>query len=719
MKRVLRRVNALTSPPPAPAPAPEPEPSGPTADELRLEARTEATRLWEAGEKDASLEVLRRARIEHGPDSWLCFAYGTRAMNLGQGWAAREALHDAVDLDPTNLDALEFFIEAEAKHPGPPGTVSRVFRQLAESLPARPTVDEEALGFLIPAMKHSHHIQSALRRLEQSQSAAARLASLLLFADESMWPQLCAQLDEDGSALIAQASVNLGRGTYGRAYELLNQMSPEQVPVRALRLAIRRELRRERDKQAVKLLRHYSRVKPKDAWAKARLRALTKTKVLSHYQLATKGYPFRKPRTKPAYEGHTDKVLYSLHNSLPHHSAGYATRTHGLLRGVRADGWDVQGVTRLGYPYDMPGKEQLGPLEPVDVVDGVPYHRLSTEPGLEMKNPIQLYVDRYSRALAKLARAERPFALHAASNHWNGLAVVETARQLGIPSIYEVRGLWEVTRGSRDPEWMGGGMYRYMARMEADAAKAATKVLTITNALRDELIERGVNPDKISVVPNGVETSRFEPRPRNEELAGRLGVAGKTVVGYVGSILDYEGLDLLIDSAATLRQERSDVAFLLVGDGAELEEFRNRVEEENLGDTVIFTGRVPHHEVEDYYSVIDICPFPRLPLPVCEMVSPLKPFEAMAMGKAVVASDVAALAEIVQDGHNGLLHTKGEAESLTNALRRLLDNANLRSQLAAQGLEWVRKERDWSDLAKRVSQVYDQLGGQRGASLNG
>ncbi|WP_181009834.1 glycosyltransferase family 4 protein [Ornithinimicrobium sufpigmenti] len=660
--------------------------------------------------------MLRRARLEHGPDSWLCFAYGTRAMQLGQGWAAREALHDAVDLDPTNLDALEFFLEAEDKHPAAKGSVTAALTHLAERLPARPGVDADALAFLLPAMKRVNALRRGVQALQASDDAVARLASRMALADPAQWESLTAGVP---SETVAQArlSLALGRGAYAETYDLMADMDPEELPVRALRIAIRRELRRGRDKPAIKLLKRYRKARPADAWSRAKLAELSTERPLSHYQLATKGFPFRKARKEAAYEAVPHRALYCLHNSLPHHSAGYATRTHGLLRGIRAEGWDIHGVTRLGYPYDMPGHQSLGQIEPQIEVDGVPYHRLSTTPGIEKKNPIQPYVERYSAALRALAEEQRPFVLHAASNHWNGLAVVQAARQLGIPSVYEVRGLWEVTRGSRDPEWMGGGMYRYMARMEADAAKYATRVIAITGALKEELVRRGVDEDKITIVPNGVETARFGPRPRNEELAARLGVAGKTVVGYVGSILDYEGLGLLIDAAATLRAERDDVAFLLVGDGAELPEFRERVEEEHLGDTVIFTGRVPHHEVEDYYSVIDICPFPRLPLPVCEMVSPLKPFEAMAMAKAVIASDVAALAEIVMDGHNGLLHAKGDADSLTAAIRQLADDPDRRRRLGSSAMDWVRGERDWDHLSQRVSTLYGELGGTRPTEL--
>src|SRR5699024_2133852 len=185
---------------------------------------------------------------------------------------------------------------------------------------------------------------------------------------------------------------------------------------------------------------------PEDEWSRQALKKVaTANKYLSHYQLATKGFPFPKKTAQPKYEIDTQKAFYLLHNSLPHHSAGYATRPHGLLRGIRGHGWDVQGVTRLGYPYDMPNMESLGPVEPTVTVDDVPYHRLSTTEGLEMKSPIQAYISRYSKALQKLAVQEKPFVLHAASNHWNGLAAVTTARRLGIPSVYEVRGLWEVT----------------------------------------------------------------------------------------------------------------------------------------------------------------------------------------------------------------------------------------------------------------------------------
>ena len=434
-----------------------------------------------------------------------------------------------------------------------------------------------------------------------------------------------------------------------------------------------------------------------------------KPTVVRNSDLARDGFPLPQMRESPEYEPRRDHVLYMLHNALPHHSGGYATRTHGLLTELGRAGWDVDGVTRLGYPYDMPKMADVPDLPAREVVGEVDYHHLLTGRQIEKKNPMHGYVSRYVDALLPLARAERPAILHGASNHWNGLAAVTAGRILGIPSVYEVRGLWEVTRGSRDPEWGRSDQYKYIARMEADAARGATKVLAITQALKDELVERGVDEDKIVLVPNGVDTERFTPLPRDEELAEQLGVAGKTVIGYVGTVVDYEGLDLLLEAARALRATREDFHVLIIGDGAKLEELKSSAAEQGLDDVVTFTGRVPHEEVERYYSIIDVTPFPRLPLPVCEMVSPLKPFEAMAMGKAVIASDVAALAEIVTPGVNGLLHTKGSAESLTEQLERVLDDPALASRLGARAREWVIAERDWTALAARIGTVYEEI----------
>lgn len=416
------------------------------------------------------------------------------------------------------------------------------------------------------------------------------------------------------------------------------------------------------------------------------------------------------PEVDPAavYTPAVGRVLYLLHNSLPYDSGGYATRTHGLLSGLTRRGWDMSGVTRPGYPQDRSNHREK-PFESVSRVDGIAYRRLRRD-GLVLGGlPLPDYLAGYTDALIELMRKERPSLLHAAANYFNGVAANAAARALGIKSVYEVRGLWEVTRRSREPEWGSSESYQLSSRMELEAALGADLVICITQALKEEMVSRGVPADKIVIVPNGVDVHRFLPRPRNQELAERLGLAGKKVIGYIGSVVDYEGLDLLMRAIAGLR-ERGVKSFggLIVGDGAVLEEVKAVAAAVGVTDLVVFTGRVPHDQVEDYYSIVDVAPFPRKSLPVTEMVSPLKPFEAMAMNKIVVASNVAALAEIIVEGVNGYLFQKDSVEALTDTLERLL-RPDFDNRLTPR--DWVVANRDWNRLSGIVDELYRSLVG--------
>jgi glycosyltransferase involved in cell wall biosynthesis len=344
-----------------------------------------------------------------------------------------------------------------------------------------------------------------------------------------------------------------------------------------------------------------------------------------------------------------------------------------------------------------------------DDIDGVSYHRLLDGRRPYLKWPVEGYVDDYANHVVELARKHRVGLIHGASNFRNGFAAIKAARHLGLPSIYEVRGLWELTRMSREPEYAHSEMFALTAALEAAACREADQVLAITAALRDEMVSRGVPSERIVILPNGVDTSRFTVRGRDHKLAAELGVIDKVVIGYIGSILDYEGIDLLLEAVARLRRRRDDFHLLVVGDGAAYDDVVAQGERSRVLGIATFTGRVPHDEVERYYSLVDIAPFPRKPLPVCEAVSPLKPFEAMAMGKVPVVSSVAALSEIVQHGENGLVFDKGDVGSLVEALDRLIGDQQLRIRLGTTAREWVVRERDWSVLVKTLETVYTEL----------
>lgn len=427
----------------------------------------------------------------------------------------------------------------------------------------------------------------------------------------------------------------------------------------------------------------------------------------SFKDLLLNGFPMPNEQVVEDYQPIKGKVFYMLHNRLPYNSGGYAARSHGLLTGVFEYGWKMHGVSRLGYPADkMPGRESAE----LDEIDSIQYHRmLKGNIGLG-KLPIKEYLMEYAKELIELVKKEKPEFIHAASNYMNGVVANYVAKSLGIKSIYEVRGLWEITRISRQPDWLGSEYYNLMSRMEAEAANNADVVFTLTVALKNEMVSRGVDPNKIEILPNGVNSDRFLPRPRNEQLALDLGIENKVVVGFIGSVVWYEGLDYLVAAAEILLSRGVDnFAILVVGDGAVLDEIKADVLARGLQSTIIFTGRVPHEQVEDYYSIVDIAPFPRKGIPVCEMVSPLKPFEAMSMEKAVLSSNVAALGEIVIDMENGILFQKDDVNDLADKLQTLILDDDLRKQLGVNARSWVIDNRDWAVVTKGLDKVYSSL----------
>jgi glycosyltransferase involved in cell wall biosynthesis len=410
----------------------------------------------------------------------------------------------------------------------------------------------------------------------------------------------------------------------------------------------------------------------------------------------------------PRYAVRPDAVLSVLAQSLPHQSGGYATRSHGVLTGLDALGWDVEAVTRLGFPYDRWAKGDTREVPAYDVVDGIRYSRiLEGERRQYPQYPLASYVDRYATAIQQHARRHRPALLHASSFHVNGLATQLAAARLGVPYVYEMRGLEDLMKVSRDSAFEGSDRRRFLDTVEGAVCLGAERVFVITEALKREMAARGVPAEKLVVLPNGVHTELFQPRERDAELEASLGLRGKTVIGYAGGLVDYEGLDLLLESVALL--DRDDFHVVVVGDGHYESTLHALAERLGVGHVVTFTGRVPHALVPRYLSLFDVAPFPRLPLPVCEMISPIKPFESMASGKAVVVSSVAALTEIVQDHTTGLVFEKGSPGDLARVLGELLDSPELRVKLGESARTWVTNDRDWSTIVDILDATYREI----------
>jgi glycosyltransferase involved in cell wall biosynthesis len=413
-------------------------------------------------------------------------------------------------------------------------------------------------------------------------------------------------------------------------------------------------------------------------------------------------------------------LLYVISGSLPQMQSGYAHRSHGLAQALAAQGTSIICVTRPGFPADTPNFANTADVTaPMwqEVVDDVTYHRIKSP--MRTKKSALEYIDAASHALEQVFVEQRPNVIMAASNHMTALPSLIAARRLGLPFIYEVRGFWEITQAGRDPAFLDSVRYDNAVKLESLAAQEADLVLTLNRPMVGELSRRGVENSNIRVLPNACAPEKFAPRARDAALAQDLGIpADMPVLGFIGSFTIYEGLDDLILACGELRRRGLDFRLVLVGDELifnalhipMMPRLRALIAKEGLEGHVHMPGRVPADDVPRWYSLIDIAPFPRKAMAVSELVPPLKPVEAMAMGKAIITSDVQALADFVQDEITGLMFPKGDINTFADSLEQLLRDKALRNTLGDNARSWVIAERSWSRVAPIVQEALRDLG---------
>jgi glycosyltransferase involved in cell wall biosynthesis len=411
----------------------------------------------------------------------------------------------------------------------------------------------------------------------------------------------------------------------------------------------------------------------------------------------------RRPKAPEGERTHKQsRVLHIVTDALPTTNAGYTVRTQEVALAQRAVGLDPHVMTRLGFPVTS-GKLDARPLV---TVDGVAYHRLL--PWIMPRYEDDILEENLRRAADLTARL-RPVVLHAASNYINGSIGLALRSRYGLPLVYEVRGFWEDTWLSRHPgleeALRASEAYRLTRELETRAMTEADLVVTLGEAMRAEIVSRGVPADRILLAPNGVASSFLEPLPAPDRAALGIG-SGEFVVGLVSSLVAHEGIGTLLSAAAQLPD--LPVTVLIVGDGPERAALERQAAE--LGVNAVFTGRVPPGKVRDYHAILDVFVVPRTPDRVCQLVTPLKPVEAMASALPVVVSDVMALAELITDGETGLLTPPGDAGALASRLRRLRSDPELAARLGRAAHDWVAKDRTWAHNAERYRAAYQRLG---------
>jgi PEP-CTERM/exosortase A-associated glycosyltransferase len=395
------------------------------------------------------------------------------------------------------------------------------------------------------------------------------------------------------------------------------------------------------------------------------------------------------------------RVLHILDHSIPLHS-GYAFRTLAILREQRELGWQT---------FHLTGPKQTNCVSLEENVEGWTFFRTPASNGAFSRTPVTKelqFMQATARRLIEVAREIRPDILHAHSPVLNAVPALRISRRLNIPLVYEVRAFWEdaaVDHGTAR-EW--GPRYRLSRALETYALKRADAVTTICEGLKSDIIARGIAERKVTVIPNAVNVNAFcASAVADPELKRKLKLDGALVLGFIGSFYGYEGLPVLLRALPEILSHAPNAKILLVGGGPQEQTLRELAAQ--FGDRVVMLGRVPHDQVQRYYDLVDVLVYPRLPMRLTDLVTPLKPLEAMAQGRLVAASDVGGHRELIRDGQTGILFRSNDERDLAEKVLSLVGQPERWPQLKKTAREYVETERNWKVSVMRYRKIYETL----------
>ena len=394
------------------------------------------------------------------------------------------------------------------------------------------------------------------------------------------------------------------------------------------------------------------------------------------------------------------RILHVLDHGLPLQS-GYTFRTRAILKAQERRGWHVAAVTGPRYHADV--------RDAVESVDGLTFHRTRAAHRDGIVGELA-GIAAFARRIDAAVESFRPDILHAHSPVLDALAALRVARRRKLPLVYEIRAFWEDAAVGNGTGREGSAKYRAVRAMETWAVHRADAVAVICEGLRGDLIARGVAGDKIVVSPNGVDLTVFGvPAPREADLVRALDLEGAETIGFIGSFYDYEGLDDLIAAMPALVAARPKARLLLVGGGPMEAALRAQAAASPAAAAIRFVGRVPHTEVERYYALVDVLAYPRKAMRLTDLVTPLKPLEAMAQGKLVAASDVGGHRELIRDGDTGTLFRADDPGAIAQALAALFADRSGWDARRARARAFVEAERNWSSNICRYEPIYQRL----------
>lgn len=397
------------------------------------------------------------------------------------------------------------------------------------------------------------------------------------------------------------------------------------------------------------------------------------------------------------------KILHLFDHSIPLHS-GYTFRSRAILQQQAAMGFQTCHVT---------SPKQGVCQQPNETIDGLSFYRTAVPTQWWAKMPLldQLaLIPAMKQRLLEVIAKEQPDVIHAHSPALNGMAALQAGREAGLPVVYEVRAFWEdaaVDHGTcREGDWR----YRATRALESYVLKHADAVTTICEGLRQDMVARGITADKITVIPNAVNVQQFEVIDHADAaLQQQLGLTDSIVLGFLGSFYAYEGLDLLVAALPAILQQEPRAKLLLVGGGPQQPALQAQIAELGLTDKVIMPGRVPHQQIQQYYSLVDLLVYPRKSMRLTELVTPLKPLEAMAQGKVLLASDVGGHRELIEHGQTGWMFKSDDVNALSATVLQLLQCREHWPQVQQQGRHFVENIRNWQQSCAPYASIYQSI----------
>jgi glycosyltransferase involved in cell wall biosynthesis len=405
----------------------------------------------------------------------------------------------------------------------------------------------------------------------------------------------------------------------------------------------------------------------------------------------TLGRHVRRQRRSPAYEALPGSLLYVAASALPYHVSGYATRTHEVVGALRALSPNVHVMTRPGYPWDR--KDRVTEAQGLETwVEEVPYQH---SPDPAKNRPVLQYAMQAAKVVATLAETHRVAVIHAASNHVNALPALLAARRLGIPFQYEMRGLWELTRISRQPGYEGSQAFKQGLQLEALVAREADRLFVISEQLGHFVTDHwGVDPKRIALLPNCVDPDRIRP--------AQAGEVEPDTIGYAGSLIGYEGLDTLVEAVVLLREAGRFVRVNIVGDGEARAALQAQVERLGLSDRIRFWGKLAPQAARDMIRRCALVCIPRKPFKVCEIVPPVKLVEALAMAKPVVVPDLPVFRDELGESGAGWFFRAADAADLARVVGLALQNPAALAVAGQKARALVVRQRSWQEHVRCV-----------------